>query len=128
MISPILGHNIKRSRSEALASEVEAFLANGGKIDTEIVVKRESNRKTPMVNNNEYLAASKQRKEMQMPIIQDYEKWGGTAKWTILSNAINGIVSAGQLSNVSRGITSIKDLNTWKKVVKAIESLKKEVK
>lgn len=128
MISPILGHDIKRSRSEALASEVESFLANGGKIDTEIVVKRESNRKTPMVNNNEYLAASKQRKEMQIPIIQDYEKWGGTAKWTILSNAINGIVSAGQLSNVSRGRTSIKDLATWKKVVKAIENLKKEVK
>ena len=128
MISPILGHDIKRSRSEELASEVEAFLTNGGKINKEIIVKRESNRKTPMVNNNEYLAASKQRKEMQMPIIQDYEKWGGQGKWTILSNAINGIVSAGQLSNVSRGITSIKDLNTWKKVVKAIENLKKEVK
>lgn len=127
MISPILGHDIKRSRSEALANEVEAFLANGGKIDREIVVKQ-SNHKTPMVNNNEYLAASKQRKEMQMPIIQDYEKWGGTAKWTILSNAIDGIVSAGQLSNVSRGVTSIKDLATWKKVVKAIENLKKEVK
>lgn len=127
MISPILGHDIKRSRSEALANEVEAFLANGGKIDTEIVVKQ-SNRKTPMVNNNEYLAASKQRKEMQMPIIQDYEKWGGMAKWTILSNAINGVVSAAQLSNVSRGRTSIKDLATWKKVVKAIENLEKEVK
>lgn len=127
MISPILGHDIKRSRSEAIANEVESFLANGGKIDREIVVKQ-SNRKTPMVNNTEYLAASKHRKEMQMPIIQDYEKWGGAGKWTVLSNAINGIVSAGQLSNVSRGVTSIKDLNTWKKVVKAIEDLKKEVR
>lgn len=128
MISPILGYDIKRSRSEALASEVEAFLANGGTINKSIEVNRESNRKTPMVNNTEYLAASKQRKEMQMPIIQDYEKWGGQGKWTILSNTINGVVSAGQLSNVSRGVTSIKDLATWKKVVKAIENLKKEVK
>lgn len=130
MISPILGHDIKHSRSEALQSELDEFLARGGKINGgAIAVKYEfNNRKVPVINHNtEYLEASKQRREMQVPVIQDYAKWGGEGKWVKLSNAVNGAVSVGQLSNVSRGVTSIKDLDIWKKVAKAIEDLK-EVK
>lgn len=58
MISPILGHDIKRSRSEALQSELDEFLARGGKINGgAIAVKYEfNNRKVPVINHNtEYL-------------------------------------------------------------------------
>lgn len=127
MISPTLGHDIKRSHSEALQSELDEFLARGGKINGgTIAVKYEfNNRKVPVINHNtEYLEASRQRREMQVPVIQDYAKWGGEGKWVKLSNAVNGAVSAGQLSNINKEKTSIKDLDTWKKVAKAIEDLK----
>lgn len=127
MISPTLGHDIKRSRSEALQSELDDFLARGGKINGgAIAVKYEfNNRKVPVINHNtEYLEASRQRREMQVPVIQDYAKWCGEGKWVKLSNAVNGAVSAGQLSNINKEKTSIKDLDTWKKVAKAIEELR----
>lgn len=126
-ISATLGHDIKHSRSEALQSEVEAFLASGGKINggSTPIEYDFNNRKKPVTSHNsEYFEASKQRQKIQVPIIQDYSKWGGSKKWQKLADASGNLVSPVHLANVNKGKTTIADLDVWKKIVEAIEELK----
>lgn len=131
-ISAMLGHNIKNKRSEVLQSEVEKWLASGGVINgcetKKVKVGFNNSLKEPKQRlNAEYYEASRQRKSIQVPVIQDYSKWGGDKKWSKLSNAVGGKVSAGTLSNINNGKTTIADIEVWREVVKAIEMLKGSV-
>lgn len=131
-ISATLGHNLKHKRSEALQSEVDKWLASGGVIngsDTKKVKVGFNNSLKDAKSrlNAEYYEASRQRKSVQVPVIQDYSKWGGDKKWSKLSQAVGGKVSAGTLSNINNNKTTIADIEVWREVVKAIEILKGSV-
>ena len=81
-ISAMLGHNIKNKRSEVLQSEVEKWLAGGGVInggDTKKVKVGFNNSLKDAKSrlNAEYYEASRQRKSVQVPVIQEYSNWGG---------------------------------------------------
>lgn len=128
-ISATNGHSIKHKESEKLSKEVEAFFANGGKVsDSKKPAEVFFNgAKKPVTSyNSEYYEASKQRKAIQMPVLNEYAKWGGLGKWAKLSNAVGNKIPASQLSNTNRGETSIKCLETWREVVKAIEELRND--
>lgn len=129
MIS-IENHNrLKTEESEKLRSEVEAFFANGGKVsDSKEPATAFFNgaKKPSPTYTSEYHQASKQRKAIQMPVLNDYAKWGGAGKWAKLSNAVGNKIPASQLSNANKGETSIKCLETWREVVKAIEELRND--
>lgn len=132
-ISAILGHNIKNKRSEVLKDEVEKWLASGGVINSSETEKVEvmfnnSLKDAKSRLNAEYYEASRQRKSIQVPVIQDYSSWGGDKKWSKLSQAVGGKVSAGTLSNINNEKTTIADIEVWREVVKAIEILKIEIK
>lgn len=127
MISATNGHCIKHAESDKLRSEVEAFFANGGKVsDSKKTATAFFNgAKKPVTSyTSEYHQASKQRKAIQIPVLNDYAKWGGAGKWSKLSNAVGNKITASQLSNANKCETSIKCLETWREVVKAIEKLR----
>lgn len=129
MISATNGHCIKHAEAEKLSKEVEAFFANGGKVSdpkkTATALFNGAKKPSPTYYS-EYHQASKQRKAIQMPVLNDYAKWGGTGKWAKLSNAVGNKIPASQLANANRGETSIKCLETWREVVKAIEELRND--
>lgn len=128
MISATLGHDIKRSRSEALQSEVEAFLANGGEIktpkqgETEINYVKQPNLRNYEKERNKTEADA--RRAVQIPILRAYRDLGIKKRWTVLSIATGRIVSPDFLSHACSGQSSIKDPDVWKKIVEAIEDLK----
>lgn len=129
MISATNGHCIKHAEAEKLSKEVEAFFANGGKISDSkkpAEVFFNGAKKPVTTYTSEYHQASRQRKAIQKPILNEYSKWGGAGKWAKLSNAVGNKIPASQLSNANKGETSIKCLETWREVVKAIEELRND--
>ena len=122
----------KREASKKLNDEVEKWLASGGVINGSNTEKvkvgfNNSLKDAKSRLNAEYYEASRQRKGVQVPIIQDYSSWGGDKKWSKLSKAVGGKVSAGTLSNINNNKTTIADIEVWREVVKAIEILKGSV-
>lgn len=128
MVSLIHGFDIKTKQSKQLEREVDEFLKKGGvisgaekrKIDNISTIKKSTTR------NTEYFKASKQRKNTQTPVLEEYSTWGGVNKWKKLSEKVGGKVAASHLSNIRSGKTSIKDLEVWREVVAAIEELRND--
>lgn len=121
MISPTNGHSIKHKEAEKLNKEVEAFLSNGGTKTKHEVKEKKARAHDSSYYNSEFIAASRQRKEFQVPFMKEYANWGGKGKWVKLSDAINNKIPASQLACVSRGETTVKCLNNWREIVAAIE-------
>lgn len=129
MISATNGHCIKHAEAEKLSKEVEAFFANGGNVSNPAKPATaffNGTKKPVTTYTSEYHQASKQRKAIQMPVLNDYAKWGGAGKWSKLSNVVGNKITASQLANANRGETSIKCLENWREVVAAIEILRGE--
>lgn len=126
-ISATNGHSIKHKESEKLSNELAEFEAKGGKIKQFNNVKHveiQFNNRAKSQKKSEKDKAFRQRKLIQLPVIQEYSNWGGHCKWQKLSEAAGGKVSSGTLSNVNQGLATIESLEDWKNIVEAIELLR----
>ena len=119
MISAINGHDVKFSKSEQLKNDVEEWLKKkGNKIEnvecTIVEVKRVDKDLSPhnRKNQKQFL----KRIKVQQPFLAKFRKVVGVHAFSMLSNAIGGIIRPSFLIMVKDGENSIKCPDKWKRV------------
>lgn len=116
-------HDIKHAEADKLKSEVEAFLANGGKKERSYVyrdVDGISKMHSKRYSEPYYVEQRKLRKEQQAVLQEWARSVNSKTKWKKLSDLIGGEVTATMLAHTNRGDAAIKNPEAWAKVVETI--------
>ena len=130
-ISPVNGYNIKYREAEKLRTDVERFL-NGNKPPNPEKKTRQEKREIGdaiFAANKNARVAKEERLKTQRPILIQFKKLFGRFAWKILSDELNGLITAQNLGSVYRGEFSVANKAKWLEIeLKATEMIKAELK